>query len=215
MSNITDIRELKEKDRCHHFHPMTNPVQFAKTGSDLIDKAEGIYIYADGGRKIIDAGSGLGNVILGYGNERLCDAASRTMKQLSFGHTFFGRSNPWAAALSEKLALITPDSYQHFFFASTGSETIESSIKIALYYWHFRKQPQKRIIIGRQHSYHGNTIVAASLTGMEAFRTQFGLPLSDMIHHVDSPYWYRYGHGRSKEKFGLEVAASLERRIRN
>lgn len=214
MTNISDIRVLKEKDKNHHYHPMTNPVKFAETGSDLIVKAEGIYIYTDDGRKIIDAGSGLGNVILGYANEHLCNVAFRTMKQLSFGHTLFGRSNPWAAALSEKLAAITPDSYRHFFFASTGSEAIESSIKMALHYWHLREKPKKRLIIGRHHSYHGNTIVAASLTGLEAFHTQFGLPLPGMVLHAESPYWYRYGDGRSKEEFGLEVAASLENKIR-
>lgn len=208
----THNRLLRE-DAKHHYHPMTNPVQFSKSDSAMIEKGKGIYIFADGGRKIIDAGSGLGNVILGYGNERLCKAASLAMKELSFCHTLFGRTNPWTAALSEKLASITPENYQHFFYASTGSEAIESSIKMAWYYWRLRKQKDKRIIIGRDFSYHGNTIVAASLTGIESFHTQFGLPLSEVVHHVKSPYMYLFGEGRSHEQFGLEAAGSLEKKI--
>ena len=214
MTNLTGIQKLLSDDKQHHFHPMTNPVEFLNTDSALIERAEGIYIFADGGRKIIDAGSGLGNVILGYGNERLCKVGCQVMKELSYSHTLFGRTNPWTAALSEKLASITPDSFGRFFFASTGSEAIESSIKIALHYWRLRDQPKKQIIIGRKLSYHGTTIFATSLTGIETFQSQFGLPLSDRVHHVESPFWYRDGHGRSKEEFGFEVAALLEQKIR-
>ena len=214
MFNIADTSRLLEQDRQHHFHPMTSPARLAEQGAVLVDRAEGIYIYTDDDRQIMDVGSGLGNVSLGYGNERLCEAANQAMKQLSFGHSLFGRSNPWVAALSEKLAEITPESFQRFFFASTGSESIESAIKIALHYWRLRGQPKKKTIIARQHSYHGNTIFATSLTGMASFHTQFGLAFADNIAHTDSPYAYRYARGRSSQEFGLDVAASFERKIR-
>lgn len=213
MNDINNIEELKTFDVQHHYHPVTNPVQLAK-GAVMIDRAEGIYIYTSDDQKIIDGMAGLNCVNIGYGNTRLCDAAYQVMSQLSFGHTFGGQTNRWASALSKKLATITPDYYQHFFFSSTGSDAIETSLKMAFHYWRLRGQVNKKAVISLQHSYHGNTIVATNLTGIDHYHTQFGLPLAGMIHHADSPYWYRYGRGRSPQEFGLETAHSLARKIK-
>ena len=121
-----------------------NPVQFARTGPTLIERAQGICLYAEGGHEVIDGMSGGWCTHLGYGNERLCRVAFEAMRQLSYTLTFGGRTNPWAAALSDKLASITPRQYEHFFFASTGSDAVESALKMALYYWHLRGQQSKR-----------------------------------------------------------------------
>lgn len=139
---------LREQDRLHHLHAHTNPVQFAKEGPVLITRAQGVYVYTVDGHEVIDGMSGGWCTHLGYGNERLCRAGYEAMQQLSYQLTFGGRTNPWAAALSEKMAAITPEQYQHFFFSSTGSDAVESAIKMALYYWHLRGQPRKRAAIG-------------------------------------------------------------------
>ena len=207
-------QHLKTADTQHHFHPKTNPTQLAKDGPSLIKRAEGIYIYTDDNRKIIDAMSGLNCVNIGYSNKRLCDAAYQAMSQLSFAHTFGGHTNPWVAALSEKLTEITPDSYQRFFFSTTGSDAVETSLKIAFHYWQLRGRPSKKSILSLRHAYHGNTLVAASLTGIDGYHKQFDLPLPGIVHHVDSPYLYRYGRGQTQEAFGLEAAAALEHKIK-
>lgn len=213
MFDTRDHTWLAEQDKRHHLHPMTNPAAHQEAGPDMIVRAEGIYLYTADGRKLIDAGAGLGNVLVGYGNSRLSEAAFKVMKQMSFGHALRGRSNPWAAALSAKLADITPAQYQHFYFASTGSDAIETSIKLALRHWRVMGKPAKRAIISRHGSYHGNTLFAASLTGFEIYHEPFGLPVTDLVHYADSPYWYREGKGRSPTQFGLEVARALERQI--
>ena len=206
-------RELLEKDRLHHLHANTNPVQFAKVGPTLITRGEGVYIYTDDGHEVIDGMSGGWCTNIGYGNERLARAAYETTKQLSYTLTFGGRTNPWAAALSDKMAAITPEQYEQFFFASTGSDAVESAIKMALYYWHLRGQPKKRAIIGRELGYHGNTLFAAHLVGAQGYGAQYGFPLTDIVHRTDTPYWYRYGKGRSPQAFGLAAAAALEKKI--
>ena len=213
MITLSDTAALKEKDQRHHVHTSTNPVQFAKDGPTMITKAEGIYFYTDDGQKILDAGSGLSNVNIGYGNKRICDVAYKTMQQLSFSPISGGRTNPWAAALSDKLNSLTPDNFQHFFFASGGSDAMESAIKMAWKYWRLRDQPNKRALIAREGSYHGNTIMTVSLSGLDIFKDQFGLPLTDLVHQVDSPYWYRDGQEQSEQAFGLKAAASLEQKI--
>ena len=212
MVNLT-LSQLRESDRRHHLHANTNPVQFARTGPTLIERAQGICLYAEGGHEVIDGMSGGWCTHLGYGNERLCRVAFEAMRQLSYTLTFGGRTNPWAAALSDKLASITPRQYKHFFFASTGSDAVESALKMALYYWHLRGQPSKRAIISRDLAYHGNTLFAAHLIGAPGYGSQYGFPLTDLVHRAAAPYWYRFGRSQSPESFGLAAASDLESKI--
>lgn len=206
--------ELSEKDRLHHLHANTNPVEFFRDGPVLITRGEGVYIYTANGDKVIDGMSGGWCTNVGYGNERLCKAAYEAMKQLSYTLTFGGRTNPWAAELSARMAAITPEQYEHFFFSSTGSDAVESAIKLALYHWHLSGRPEKRLIIGRNLGYHGNTLFAAHLAGEEGYGSQYGFPLTDIVHKVESPYWYRFANGRSRDDFGRDAAAALEKKIK-
>jgi putrescine aminotransferase len=209
MNNL----DLGEEDRRHHFHPMSNPVVLREKGPDMVTRAEGVYLYLGDGRKVMDTCSGLWNVSMGYGHRRLCEAAFRAMKELSFGHTIANRSNPWVAALSAKLSEITPKQFQSFLYATSGSEANETAVKMALHYWRLRGKPEKRVILARRGSYHGGTLFTASLTGQELFHHQFGLPLEGMGHYADSTNWYQEGNGRSKEAFYRDLVASLERQI--
>jgi putrescine---pyruvate transaminase len=213
MTERSNTANLAEQDRAHHVHPMTNPVALRKSGPEMIMRGEGVYLHLEDGRKVIDAHSNLANVAIGYGNRRVCDAAAKAMETLSYDHTLLGRSNPWAAALSAKLAEITPRQYQYFFFASSGSEANESAIKMALYYWRLKGRPSKRKIISRRGAYHGNTLFATSLTGIETYHKQFGPSVSDLIHHADSTHWYKEANGRSREEFCYDLVQSLERQI--
>jgi putrescine aminotransferase len=210
---MTNLTNLSEKDRNSHLHPFTNPVLLRNSGPEMITGAEGIHLITSDGRRVLDASSALGNVSLGYGNERLCQAAAETMRKLSFSHTILGRSNPWAAELTAKLAEISSPNFPYFFLASTGSDAIESSVKIALRYWRLRGLPEKKCFISRRLSYHGNTLFATSLTGIETYHHQFGLPFGDNIYYADAPYWYRFGNGQDKEAFGKAVAEALEQQI--
>ena len=213
MTEIASYNDLKAKDQSHHIHTSTNPVAFSKTGPQLITRAKGIRLFRDDGKEIIDAGSGLSNVNIGYGNQQICDAVYQAMQQLSFGQVSEGRGNPWSAALSAKLAEITPDNFQHFLFSTIGSDAIESAFKMAWHYWRLKGQPNKRAIISRRHSYHGNTVMAISVSGISAYQKQFGLPLDGVANLIDPPYWYRYGREQTPEQFGVVAAAWLEERI--
>lgn len=203
-------QSLLRDDQDHHLHPMTNPVHLRERGPEMVIGAKGVYLHTSDGRQVMDIGSGLSNVNIGYGDTRLCDAASEAMRKLSFGHTIYGRTNPWVAELSAKLAELTPAQYSRFLYGSTGSESIESAIKLALRYWRLRDKPTKRAVIARELSYHGNTLFAGGLTGLSQFHTQFGLPISDLIHHTASPYFYRDGNGRSVEEFTSDIVGQLE-----
>src|SRR5687767_2573552 len=92
--------ELLEHDRRYHLHPATNPVELREKGPEMIVRTEGVYLYTHDERQILDACGGLSNVTLGSGNRRLCQVAAQAMQEMSFSHTFGGRSNPFIAALS-------------------------------------------------------------------------------------------------------------------
>lgn len=205
--------DLTARDRDHHLHANTNPVEFRRSGPILIEQAQGIRIRTSDGHELIDARSGAWCVNVGYGNERICNAAHKAMRQLSYSLSFAGRTNPWAAELSYKMAEITPRQYQRFFFGSTGSDAVETAIKLALYHWHLRGQPTKRAIIARELAYHGNTLFAAHLIGEADYGRQYGFPLTDLIHHAPAPYHYRHGRGQSVEAFGIAAARAIEEKI--
>ena len=196
----------------HHLHPMGDATELRRDGSSIAEKAAGATLTVDG-RVYIDGLSGLACVNIGYGNETVCDAASRAMRCLSYAHSFGTQSNRDAALLASKLFELTDGRFDKFFFGTSGSDAIESAIKIAYYYWRRSGEPGRRVILSREHSYHGNTIVATSLTGIGHYHEQFGLPLRGMVRHISTPYWYRYGRGRSPEEVGAAAAASLEHAI--
>ena len=212
---VEKIEAWRESDRCHHYHPMTNPRQLNGEGCDtMMVRGEGIYLFDSDGERYIDGLSGLGCVNIGYGNQAVVDATTSAMQELPFVHTYGGATNPWVCQLSAKLAEVTPEGFEHFFFASSGSEAVESAVKMAWHYWHLRQRPDKRMIITRSNSYHGNTIFACSLTGIERYHPQFGLPLqTDLIGRVDGPYWWRHGGDLSPEAYGQKVAEEFERYV--
>jgi putrescine aminotransferase len=214
MLQQTNYPELAESDQHHHFHAHANPIELAKTVPTMIKRAEGVYLYTSDGHRVIDGRSGGWCTNIGYGNERVCNAAYQAMKQLSYELTFGAQTNPWVAALSEKMSAITPEQYERFFFGSTGSDAVETALKMTLYYWHLRGEPNKRVIIARDLAYHGNTIFASHLVGESGYGYQYGFPLTNLVQHVDAPYWYRYGRGRTPQEFGLDAARSLERKIK-
>jgi putrescine aminotransferase len=178
----------------------------------MVSGASGIHMTIDG-RTVIDGLSGLGCVNIGYGNETLSKVAYDAMRNLSYCHTFGGTSNVAAGELAAKLVQLTGGSFEKFFFASTGSDANESAVKIAYHYWRLRGEPKRRVLLSRRYSYHGNTVVAASLTGIDHYHPQFGLPLPELVAHADAPYWYRHGDGQTPFECGQRAAASLERTI--
>lgn len=199
-------------DLSYHFHPMTKVAGRNESEVRIIERAKGSHVTIEG-RDYIDGLSGLGCVNIGYGNEEVCVAAFEVMKTLSYAHGFGGTTNVHSAALAKKLVGLSEGAFEQFFFASTGSDANESAIKMAYYYWLLRGKPEKRLLIARKHGYHGNTIVATSLTGLEIYHPQFGLPLPNLVHHADAPFYSRYGEGMSEEEFGLAAARSIERII--
>jgi len=212
LDNHLPTNELQALDAAHHIHPFTDRAAMNKTGARVITRASGVYLWDSEGEKLLDGMAGLWCVNLGYGRQELVDAAARQMSQLPYYNTFFQTTHPPAVMLAARLAELAPGDLNHVFFAGSGSEANDTNVRIVRHYWESLGHPDKKTIIARQNGYHGSTLAAASLGGMDAMHAQGGLPIPD-ITHIDQPYWYGEGGDASPEVFGLARARALETEI--
>ena len=214
MKKNLNIEQLVADDTAHHFHPFTDHKTFhAQGGARIVTQADGVWIWDGNGNRLLDAMSGLWCVNIGYGRDELAEAAARQMRELPYYNTFFKSSTAPATELSAKVASLLPDHLNTVFFVNSGSEANDTIVRLVRYYWQIKGQPGRTIFIGRQRAYHGSTMAAASLGGMEAMHDQGGLPL-DGFEHVLQPDWFGQGGDMDRDEFGLFAAAEVERKIK-
>ena len=208
-----ELKSLQQKDKDHHLHPFTDHLQLSEKGTRVITRGDGVYIWDSEGHQILDAMSGLWCVNLGYGRKELAQAAYEQMEELPYYNNFFQCTHPPAIELSSVLGELSPKSMDHVFFTSSGSEAIDTVVRMVRYYWSLLGKPDKKIILGRNNAYHGSTIAGASLGGMSGMHAQGDLPIPN-IHHIQQPYWFAEGEDLDKDTFGRQVANDLERAIK-
>ena len=212
MSDTRDFKQWQALDAAHFLHPFSDSKQIAARGTRLITRAEGIYLYDGEGSKLLDGMSGLWCVAVGYGRRELAEVAAQQMNELPYYNSFFQCTTSPAIALAAKLAEITPPQFQHAFFTGSGSESIDTIIRMVRRYWQIEGQPERNVIIGRTNGYHGSTIAGASLGGMKFMHEQGLLPMPG-FEHIGQPYWFERGADLTPAEFGRTAAAELEARI--
>ncbi len=207
-SGTVDWRGL---DAAHHLHPFTDHKALHEGKLRLITGADGVFLHDADGHRILDAMAGLWCVNLGYSRPELVAAAAAQMTKLPYYNTFFKTTTEPVVALSGRLAALAPAGLDHAFFACSGSEAVDTALRMARVYWQTLGRPEKRIIIGREYGYHGSTTLGASAGGMVDMHRQAG----DMpgFVHVLPPYWYGYGGQMSEAEFGVYAARQLEHEI--
>ncbi|MEE3501188.1 aspartate aminotransferase family protein [Acidiphilium acidophilum] len=199
-------------DAAHHLHPFSDHKSLHQGRVRIITGGDGVYLTDDAGHRILDGMAGLWCVAVGYGRQELVDAATRQMQTLPFYNTFFKTATRPVIALADRLTAMAPGDLNHAFFASSGSEAVDTALRMARTYWITRGKPGKRIILGREYGYHGSTTLGAAAGGMVDMHRQ-GAVLPDFAH-VMPPYWYGYGGQMSPEEFGLYAAKQIEDKIR-
>lgn len=185
-----DTERLLELDLAHVLHPVTNLHRHAKSGPLILTKGQGIHVWDSTGKRYIDGFAGLWNINVGHGRTVLGDAARAQINQLAFAPNFFGIATPPSIELAAKLAAMMPGHLNHFQFTSGGSESNESAIKIARYYWSIQGQTDKQKIISRLGAYHGVGGVTTTATGIPAYWKDMG-PAAPGFVYVSSPNLYR------------------------
>jgi 4-aminobutyrate--pyruvate transaminase len=201
---------LAARDIAHHLHPYTNAVQHEADGPLILTSGKGIYVFDENGKSYVEGLSGLWCVSLGFGEERLVEAAAKQMRKLPYYHTFAHKTSDVTVELAERLIGIAPVPMSHVFFANSGSEANDTVVKMVWYYNNALGRPNKKKIIARTKGYHGVTVAAASLTGLPNNHRDFDLPIANILH-TDGPHHYRFGKpGESEEDFATRMAESLE-----
>jgi putrescine aminotransferase len=208
-----DIAELRRLDVAHHLPAQSDWRAIAEAGgSRIITRADGCIIHDGEGHAFLDGMAGLWCVQVGYGRAELAEAARAQMLELPYYNTFFKTAAPPTIELAAKVAEKLRPPLNHVFFNSSGSEAIDTLIRIARYYWQARGEPQRNVIISRTNGYHGSTIGGVSLGGMAAMHDQGG-PWVPGIEHVMQPYLFGDGFGEDAEEFGGRAADAIEERI--
>jgi putrescine aminotransferase len=208
-----DIAELRRLDIAHHL-PAQQDYRLMQElgGSRIITRAEGCNIYDGDGNRLLDGMAGLWCVQVGYGRAELAKAAYDQMTELPYYNTFFKTASPPPIELATKVSALLGGHFSHVFFNSSGSEAVDTLIRLARYYWQAKGEPQRTIIIGRTNGYHGSTIGGASMGGMKAMHDQGG-PWVPGFEHVIQPYKFADGHGESEDAFAARCAQAIEDRI--
>ena len=204
---------LAEKDIKHSLHPFTPLRAHRENGPFIIDRGEGIYVWDDQGNKLIEGMAGLWCTSLGFSEKRLVDAATQQMQDMPYTHLFSHRANKPAIELAERLIDIAPGDLSRAYFVNSGSEAVDTAIKMVWYYFNAIGKPQKKKFIARKRAYHGVTVAGGSLTGLPYVQDGFDLPAIDVIH-TETPHHYRYAEpGETEEAFATRLATTLENEI--
>ena len=175
-------------------------------------RGEGAYLIDRDGKRYLDASGGAAVSCLGHSDAMVVKAIQDQLAQLPFAHTSFFTNEPMEA-LADALVARAPAPLEKVYFVSGGSEAIEAALKLARQYFVEKGEPQRRHLIGRRQSYHGNTLGALAVGGNAWRRRQFE-PLLIEAKHVSPCYAYRGKQpGESEEAYGERLAAELEAEI--
>jgi len=190
----------------HVFHRQT------RGALPIAVKGDGIYVIDSNGRRYLDASGGAAVSCLGHSHPAVIAAIKQQLDAIPYAHTGFFTNEP-LEQLADVLIEGAPAGLERVYFVSGGSEAVEAGLKLARQYAVERGQPQRRHVIARRQSYHGNTLGALAAGGNEWRRQQFH-PLLIETHHIAPCYAYRDRRAdEDLEAYGLRVANELEAKI--
>ncbi len=176
----------------------------------LLASAKNMHYKDVQGREILDGTGGLWCCNAGHARPRIIDAVSQQIATMDFAPTF-QMGHPLPFVLAERLAAIAPDPLKHVFFTNSGSESVDTALKIAIAYHRVRGEGQRTRFIGREKGYHGVGFGGISVGGMVNNRKFFGSMLPGVDHMRHTLDIERNGFSRGLPQHGAELADDLER----
>ncbi len=179
-----------------------------KSNPRLLSRAKGMYYFTPSGEKILDGVAGLWCCNAGHNRNEIVKAIKDQAEEMDFAPAF-NMGHPKSFQLSSKLSQISPEGFNHVFFGNSGSEAVESALKIALAYWREKGKEEKKIIIGRNRGYHGTNFGGVSVGGIEKNRTQFNKFLPDIYHLPDTHNIKKNAFSKGQPEHGQDLALKL------
>jgi adenosylmethionine---8-amino-7-oxononanoate aminotransferase len=209
MADVSSVRSLIERDRACVWHPYTQ-MMTARAPLPIV-RAEGVYLYTEDGRRILDGISSWWVNIHGHSNPRLNQALIDQVQRLE--HVLFaGCTHPAAVELAERLVALLPNGLTRVFYSDDGSTAVEVAVKLACQYWRNRGQHQRRTIVGLHHAYHGDTVGAMSVSADSTFTAAFA-PLRFPVARAHAPYCFRCPMGLHRSSCRIECLGDLQARL--
>ena len=176
-------------------------------------KAEGIWLEDDAGHRYIDASGGAVVVNVGHGRQEIAKAVYDQILNYHYIHPSM-LNTPVVAELAEGLAVHAPEGIDRFYFLTSGSEAVETAIKLARQIHLANGRPERFRLVSRWKSYHGLTMGALSAMGRTAFRTPYAPMLKDAVH-IPPPYCLRCSYGLEPSSCRYRCALALEEALEN
>jgi beta-alanine--pyruvate transaminase len=193
----------------HHWLPFT-PNRDFHAEPKLFSRAEGVHYYTPDGRAVLDGASGLFTTPIGHGRREIAEAVYKQLLELDFVSSF-QRSHPKAFEAADAVARLTPEGIDKVFFCSSGSEAVDTAMKIALAYHRARGQSSRTMFVSRERAYHGVGFGGVALSGLVNNRRTFGPGLPNTVHMRHTHGSERFVKGEPEQ--GADLAEDLLRLI--
>lgn len=200
--------ELIRQDIAHLWHPFTQMKIWPDEPPLIIQRGEGNWLIDSTGRRYFDGVSSLWVTVHGHNHPHINDAIREQLDQLDHS-TLLGLSHPKAVELAAELARICPGGLSHAFYSESGSTAVEIALKIAYQYWQQIGRPEKKTFAALGNAYHGDTIGAVSVGGIELFHQVYG-PLLFPVHRLPQPFCRKCPLGLTHPECDLACAQALE-----
>lgn len=201
-------KEWVKKDLDHIWHPCSQMKDYETYPPIVIDHAKGSYLYDVEGKRYIDGNSSWWCNLLGHCHPRINAAIKRQLDKVE-QVMFADFSHEAAIILCERLSELLPSGLSKFFFSSDGASSVEVALKMSYQYHLQTGRPQKTKFMCLQEGYHGETLGALSVMGVDAYYKAYKPLLLD-VFHVDSPDCYRCKYGQKRDTCHAECFASVE-----
>jgi adenosylmethionine---8-amino-7-oxononanoate aminotransferase len=206
-------RRLRAADQAHLWHPFTQMAEWAAGDPVVIASGDREFLIDTDGNRYVDGTSSLWCNLHGHRRPEI-DAAIRDQLSRIAHSTLLGLASVPSIELAERLIKIVPPGLTHVFYSDSGATSVEIALKIAFQYWQQcpRPRPRRTKFISLSLGYHGDTLGAVSVGGIDLFHSIYR-PLLFETLHAPSPYCYRCPLGKQPEDCGMACAAAMEERL--
>ncbi|MBN1412309.1 MAG: adenosylmethionine--8-amino-7-oxononanoate transaminase [Spirochaetales bacterium] len=200
--------ELLNEDKKRLWHPCSQMKDYEAYPARLIERAEGVWLYEAGGRRILDAVSSWWCKIFGHGNPHIRARINEQLEKLE--HVIFANyTHEPAIELAQRLGGLFSDRLPRVFYTDNGSSAVEAALKISFQYWRNRGRPERNLFVHIRGAYHGETVGALSVGSLGLYRDTFK-PLLFKAVEAEGPDCYRCPFGLNRTTCDAECFTSME-----
>ena len=212
MTVLSDQIHLTHADLEAYWMPFTANRQF-KAAPRMVVKAEGMYYTTDDGRRILDGFAGLWCCNAGHGRKPIVEAIQKQAATMDYAPAF-QLGHPLAFDLANRIVELAPGKLDHVFFCNSGSEAVDTALKIALAWHRAKGEGQRTRLIGRERAYHGVGFGGMSVGGIPGNRKMFGPAMIPGVDHLPHTHnLEKNAYSKGQPEWGAHLADELERLV--